>query len=62
MLVLQTVGMPFSNAAFIWSEISIGLSTNLRLSVGTVLHRDHMLCYSAFSSFASLLPIIRMAL
>ena len=37
MLVLQTVGMPFSNASFIWSQISIGsiLSTNLKLSVGT---------------------------
>ena len=37
MLVLQTVGMPFSNAALISSQISIGsiLSTNVKLSVGT---------------------------
>ena len=55
MLVLQTVGMPFSNSSFIWSQISIGSiwSTNLKLSVGTPSGPHALLFCIFFICFAT---------
>ena len=49
MLVLQTAGIPFLGHRSFGHKSALGLSYLLISNFMLVLHRDYMLCYSAFS-------------